>query len=62
MKQDARARHETVNGRFKQFNCLGRFRHDKELHVYCFHAIAVITQIAITHGEPLYDIDYYIAY
>lgn len=43
MKQDARARHETVNGRFKQFNCLGRFRHDKELHVYCFHAIAVIT-------------------
>jgi hypothetical protein len=62
MKKAARARHETVNCRFKQFHCLKNFRHNKELHVHCFNSIAVITQLAIENGEPLYNIEYHIVY
>mmetsp|Transcript_13384 Transcript_13384/g.25123 ORF Transcript_13384/g.25123 Transcript_13384/m.25123 type:complete len:294 (+) Transcript_13384:69-950(+) len=62
MKMNARARHETVNRRLKQFNCLKYFRHDKQLHVHCFNAIAVITQLAIANGEPLYHVQYKIVY
>mmetsp|Transcript_2828 Transcript_2828/g.5292 ORF Transcript_2828/g.5292 Transcript_2828/m.5292 type:complete len:195 (-) Transcript_2828:64-648(-) len=62
MKQSARARHETVNRRFKQFHCLKNFRHDKELHVYCFNSVAVITQIGIENAEPLYSVNYRIEY
>lgn len=62
MKRGARARHETVNRRFKQFHCMKNFRHDKNLHAHCFNAIAVITQIAIENDEPLYDIEYHIRY
>ena len=62
MKRAARARHETVNRRLKQFNCLKNFRHGKELHAYCFNSIAVITQLAIENGEPLYNIKYSISY
>jgi len=44
MKENIGARHETVNRRFKQFNCLRNFRHRIDLHGYCFDAVAVITQ------------------
>ena len=58
-KGNVRARHETVNRRFKQFNCLHhRFRHDKEKHALCFDAVAVLTQLSIQSGEPLYDVEY----
>lgn len=34
------ARHETVNCRFKQLNCLSQiFRHDVSNHSYCFHEL-----------------------
>lgn len=62
MKMNARARHETVNRRLKQFNCLKMFRHDKSKHVHCFEAVAVITQLAIQNGEPLYHVHYNIVY
>jgi hypothetical protein len=62
MKKNARARHETVNRRFKQFNCLKSFRHGKELHAYCFNSVAVLTEIGIEYGEPLYSIDYKLIY
>jgi hypothetical protein len=59
MKDRARSRHETVNRRFKQFNCLSQiFRHEKEKHAFCFEAVAVITEIGIESGEPLYKIRY----
>ena len=55
-KERIRARHETVNRRFKQFNILGhRFRHDLSLHKFVFRAIAVLTQIDMTtetHSLP----------
>lgn len=41
MESFVRARHETVNHRFKQFFALEhRFRHDISLHSACFHAVA----------------------
>jgi predicted hydrolase (HD superfamily) len=43
MKMNARARHETVNRQIKQFHCWKCFRHDKQLHVHCLNAVAVIT-------------------
>ena len=57
--QPVRARHETVNKRFKQFSILHRvFRHDVRKHHVAFGAVAVITQLAIEHGEPLHQVDY----
>lgn len=58
-KFKVRARHETVNRRFKQFGILGtKFRHPKEKHVHVFMAIAVITQITIKNGHPLFPVNY----
>ncbi len=52
---DLRARHETVNRRFKQFAVLSnRFRHDKSSHSFCFHAIANVTQL-IMDTHPLFS-------
>jgi len=46
MKGKARARHECVNRRFKQWQVLQqRFRHDVHLHGLCFHAIANLTHM-----------------
>lgn len=54
-----RARHETVNKRFKQWGCLQQvFRHDLHRHADVFRACAVITQIALELGEPLFEVDY----
>ena len=59
LKTDVRARHETVNKRFKQFSALSHvFRHELEKHKSVFEAVAVITQIAIGNGEPLYQVQY----
>jgi hypothetical protein len=56
----ARARHETVNRRFKIFGCLSqRYRHHNlALHGTIFHAIANIVQLTIRFGHPLFDIEY----
>lgn len=54
-----RARQESVNKRFRHWGALGEgkrvFRHDMDKHQTVFHAIVVITQIAIENGEPLFD-------
>jgi hypothetical protein len=45
MKQKARARHETINGRFKQWAILSQtFRAKPECHEKYFMAIANLTQ------------------
>jgi DDE superfamily endonuclease len=55
----ARARHETVNRRFKIFGCLSqRYRHDLGLHGMIFHAVANIVQLTILCGHPLFEIEY----
>lgn len=54
-----RARHETVNERFKQWGALKRvFCHDLQLHSNVFQAIANITQLGIRNGEPLFDVEF----
>lgn len=52
-----RARHETLNSKLKRFNVLTRtFRHERPLHVLCFHAVANITQTVISLEEPLFQL------
>lgn len=59
MKTVARSRHETANERFKIFDILRtKFRHPLEKHSMCFRTIAVITQLNIEHGSPLYSVEY----
>ena len=55
----ARSRHETLNKRLKQWHCLhDTFRHDLEKHSPVFRAVAVITQVAIENGEPLFGVTF----
>lgn len=59
MQQKVRSRHETVNKRFKQWKILREeYRHNIEDHGSVFRAVAVLTQLAIEKGEPLYEVDY----
>lgn len=59
MQAGVRARHETVNKRLKQFNILKQeYRHDLLDHGTVFRAVAVITQLSLQLGEPLYDVEY----
>ena len=52
LKKKVRSRHETVNGRLKEFGCLDQiFRHKRNRHKLCFDAVVVLTQIAIKTGE-----------
>ena len=55
----ARARHETVNARLRQFGCLSQnFRHELWKHQICFEAVVVCTQIAFYNGEGPFPITY----
>ena len=50
--------HETVNGQFKQWECLNRiFRHKKTKHYYVLTAVAVLTQLEFENGN---QVGYYI--
>lgn len=56
-KSRALKRHETFNGRIKNFGCLGgiRFRHSLDKFKIMFEAVCVICQYQI-EKDPLYDI------
>jgi len=59
MQQRVRSRHETVNKRFKQWGCMRHpFRHSVRHHSAAFRAVAVLTQLAMEFGEPLFQVDY----
>lgn len=59
MQTIVRRRHETVNKRFKDWGILRQiFRHNPTSHGDIFRAIAVITQMAINNGEPLFHVNY----
>jgi len=52
-----RARHETVNARLKSFRILADvFRHDIVDHAKIFRAVAVLVQLSIQNGEPLFSL------
>ena len=58
-KERARARHETVNKRLKQWDCLKKpFRHDRRKHMIVFKAVAVITQLCFEAGEGPFQLRY----
>jgi hypothetical protein len=58
-KQKARARHETVNGRLKNFRVLASvFRHERNLHQFVFYAVAVLIQISFENGSPPFSVRY----
>lgn len=51
-KDDARHRHESINGYMKSFGVLSqKFRHDVSFHGDCFGAVAVVTQLSIECGD-----------
>jgi len=59
MKAHARARHETVNGRFKSWGILKQqYRHPLVKHGRVMHSIAIITQIVIANGESTWVVVY----
>lgn len=59
-KAIARARHETCNRRFKQFGILKQvFRSNISRHAIVFEAVAVITQLSIENGAPLFKLHYH---
>jgi hypothetical protein len=60
MKARVRARHETINSRFKKFGILRKpFRHDISKHRMVFLAVAKICQIGLMEDEPSFEIDYF---
>jgi hypothetical protein len=59
MQSRARYRHETINGRFKTWGILQQtYRHGIRRHGKVFRAIAIMTQLAISNGSPLFSIEY----
>ena len=59
MQSIVRQCHETVNKSFKQFGVLkNRYRHDIRKHGDVFRAVAVLTEVALENGEPLFSVDY----
>ena len=58
-KKKVRARHETINGRFKKYSILStRFRHDRSKHQMCFYAVASLEQISMDLGYKSYSVTY----
>ena len=56
-KSRARARHESLNGRLKMFDCLNNtFRHSSEKHQIAFEAVCVLVQYQLDNGAYLFDV------
>ena len=54
-KDIVRARHETVNGRFKAFGILKQaHRHSRQKHELVFRSVATIVQLEIDNGHCLF--------
>ena len=59
MQSAARSRHETFNGRLKNWGILEKvYRHDITVHGTVFYVCAVITQLSVANGEPLFEVEY----
>ena len=59
MQGRARARHKMLNGRLKNWGILSQvFRHHITTHGDVFRACAVVTQLTIQDGEPLFEVEY----
>jgi hypothetical protein len=60
MQQRVRNRQETINKRFKDWQIMvQKFCNDPlSLHADAFRCIAVVEQLSISHGEPLFECGY----
>ena len=59
MHNHQRSRQEHINERFKNWGCMHeKFRHSISKHRTCFNCVALLTQLAIEHGEELFSIEY----
>jgi hypothetical protein len=59
MQSAARSRHETFNGRLKNWGIPEKtYRHDITVHGTVVYACAVITQPSVAKGEPLFEVEY----
>jgi hypothetical protein len=59
MQGTARSRHETLNRRLKNWDILEKvYRHNITVLGTVFYTCAVITQLAIADGKPLFQIEY----
>ncbi len=59
MQGRVRARHETLNGRLKNWGILFQvYRHDTMRHGDVFWACAVVMQLTVENGEPLFEVEY----
>ena len=57
---EARARHETINGRLASWDCLNQvWRHCRTKHVYAFYSVAVITQLEQINGYRSFQVANY---
>ena len=60
IRNQVRARHETVNKRMKQFGALShKFVHKISKHGCIFRSVAVLTQLTIDRGDKLFEIEGY---
>ncbi|CAB9498304.1 hypothetical protein SEMRO_35_G022370.1 [Seminavis robusta] len=58
-KSHARARHEIILHRIKEWNCIGhRFKHSLEMHGMAFRAVVAMVQLMIEEGEIAFKVDY----
>ena len=59
MKGQARARHENINGKFKEFNLLStRYHNARKQHGFYFRAVSAVVQFEIQQGGITHQIDY----
>ena len=55
-----RARHETINRRFKQWQALSQvWRHDRSKHEHVFQAVAALTELELENGRPSFQVHSY---
>ncbi len=59
MHSAERSRHETLNRRLKNWGILEKvYRHDITVHGTVIYTCAVTTQLSVTNGEPLVEVQY----
>ena len=59
MSSYVRRRQETINKRFKQFGVLKQiYRHDIRDHGTVFRCVAIVIELSIENGEPLFSVEY----
>ena len=59
MQGRVRAHHEMLNGQLKNWGILSQvFCHHIMMHGDVFWACAVVTQLTVENGEPLFEVKY----